>query len=146
MVPVGVWEVRVGEVICHVLPLLLEHPLQLVLLLHLIQALPQPPPLGLLQALLLLLVLCKLLMILMYDLILFLQSPDAVLHPLHLATPCLLEVPPEQLPLRGQLVPPGEDNPLARQLVKLAEEEGLEGRRLFATGVICRVRLKVGVG
>lgn len=85
-------------------------------------------------------------MILMYDLILFLQSPDAVLHPLHLATPCLLEVPPEQLPLRGQLVPPGEDNPLARQLVKLAEEEGLEGRRLFATGVICRVRLKVGVG
>ena len=142
----GVWEVRVGQVICHVLPLLLEHLPQLVLLIHLIQPLTQPPPLGLLQALLPLLVLCKLPMILMYDLILFLQPPDPVLHPLHLATPCLLEVPPQQLPLPGQLVPRGEEDPLARQLVKLAEEEGLEGCSLFATGVICWVRLKVGVG
>jgi hypothetical protein len=84
-------------------------------------------------------------MILMYDLILFLQPPDPVLHPLHLATACLLEVPPQQLPLSGQLVPRGEDDPLARQLVELAEEEGLERCSLFATGVICWVRLKIGV-
>ena len=72
MVPVGVGKVRVGEIISHILSLLLKHLLQLVLLLHLVQALKQPPPLGLLQALLLLLLLCKLFMILMYDLILFL--------------------------------------------------------------------------
>ena len=72
MVPVGVGEVRVGEIISHILSLLLKHLFQLVLLLHLIQALKQPLPLGILQALLLLLVLCKLFMILMNDLILFL--------------------------------------------------------------------------
>ena len=72
MVPVSVGEVRVGEIISHILSLLLKHLFQLVLLLHLIQALKQPLPLGILQALLLLLVLSKLFMILMNVIILFL--------------------------------------------------------------------------
>ena len=147
MVPVGVREVRVGEIICHILSLLLKHLLQLVLLLHLIQALKQTFPLGILKALLLLLLLCKVLMILLNDLILFLQPSDPLLCPLHLTTSCLLQVTPKQLPLPRQLIPRGEQNPLSRELVQLAKEEGLKRCRLFARAISCchGIRLKVGV-